>query len=663
MSDGIHSFATTYSQLKARVAAILSAKGVSDQRVMNYASALNGWMRRLGLADDSLIGKEMTSDFDGEFLRHQDFLIETLAPRTARDQTEHLLTWRRHFEECRQIDMLPADFKGAFKSLFAPSEMSKAELSRQSGVCTASLHRWLDLPDLPVLASAPEVGRLEKALGVPDGALLNRLPGRRYSRYARTEKEVGSLQTPWSKKQSEERKTLGAYAAPLSGRLHTQLLDLIDFKTDHFREGGAKHNSWRQKPATKTGCRITKAMVSSSGLICPTASANWCGISSYLGFLCLKSPGKGLPAEDVSTMAWLIHFPYVIDYVRWLTVRADGKMHNGITKFLDDVKCMLRPKTGYLWSRPAIADTLPTPAMVLGHDYPQLSDEQRAICWRELCATTHRKITDRVKAIRGGGNGKVSKSRDPIAPIASILSSPSPLKILLQFVYDLESNPPPILHHRDYVVWIRDVLFLKLIVSNPLRASQFAVMRYQSNNRGNLYQAADGHWRMRFTAEDFKNEKGAAYAPYDVAVEPSVGPWIARYLAESRPYLIGASECDFLLLPCVPGPNHGKRADGDYATDKGGMWTGEGISRRMKALTRKYVADTPGFGTQAIRHIIATDHLIRHPGDYLAVAKLLHDKLETVLNEYGHLSTDHTLKGLHRDIHIFNKELSGAAVR
>lgn len=54
MSDGMHSFATTYSQRKARVAAILSAKGVSQQQVMNCTSALNGWMRRLGLADDSV---------------------------------------------------------------------------------------------------------------------------------------------------------------------------------------------------------------------------------------------------------------------------------------------------------------------------------------------------------------------------------------------------------------------------------------------------------------------------------------------------------------------------------------------------------------------------------------------------------------------------------
>lgn len=663
MKKIFHGLATTYAQLKARVAAILAAKGISHQQIMNNASALNGWMRRLALTDASLIGQEMMSAFDDEFLRHQDHLIETLSRRTARDQSEHLLTWRRHAEECMQIDTLPADFKGAFNQLFSASGMSKAALARESGICWSSIHRWLALTDLPVAHSAPEIGRLEKALQVPEGTLLNRLPGRRYTRYARTVKDVGCMQTVWGKRQTEEKKTLGVYAVQLSGTLHEQMLDLIDFKTDGYREGGAKYNTWRLKAASDTGCRISKAMVSRSGMICVTAFANWAGFSSYLGFLCLKSPGKGLAAGEVNTLAWLVHYPFVMDYVRWLTARAGGKMHNGIPKFLDDVKCMLRPETGYLWSHAEIADTLPNPAMVLGQDYPQLSSEQRATRWRELCATTHRKIRNKVKAIRGGGTGKVGKSRDPKEPISNILSSPSPLRMLLQFVYALEANPPPIVHHRDYVLWIRDVVFLKLIVSNPLRASQFALMRYHSNNRGNLYQAADGHWRMRFTSADFKNEKGAANEPYDVAVEPSVGPWIARYLAESRPYLIRASECDFFLLPGRPGPNLGKRANGDYSTDKGGMWTGDSISKRMRVLTRQYVADTPGFGTQAIRHIIATDHLIRHPGDYLTVAKLLHDKLETVLREYGHLSTDHTLKGLHRDIGICSAELREAVAR
>jgi transcriptional regulator with XRE-family HTH domain len=660
MTTKTNGFAITYGQLKERVFAIQAARGVSQQQIRNFASALNGWMKRLGHDDRTLVGDEMATGFDAHFLRHQDHLIENLSRRTMRDQTEHLLAWRRHVEECRQVDTLPADFKGALNALFTASGISKAELARTSGVTAASIHRWLNLPDLPVAHSAPEIGRLEQALHVPEGTLLNRLPGRRYSRYARTVKESGSIQTAWGKKRTEEKKTLGRYALPLSGLIHQQWLDLIDFKTDGYRDGGAKQNTWRVKPASETGCRISKPMVTASGAICPTAAANWTGISSYLGFLCLKAPGKALAADDVSTLAWLIHFSFVMDYIRWLTARAGGKIHNGIPKFLDDVKCMLRPQTGFLWSRPEIAGTLPNPGMVLGRDYLTLDSEQQAERWRDLCAATHLKIREKVKAIRG--REKIGKARDPKEPIANILSSPAPLQVLLKCVQALEASPPPMAQHRGYIVWIRDVLFMKMIVSNPLRVSQFAVMRYRRDNKGNLYQAANGNWRLRFTSANFKNEKGAAHDDYDVAMEPSVGPWISRYLAESRPYAIGVADCDFLFLPFVPGPNRGTRSDGEYETGKGGMWSGEAISRRMRVLTRQYVPDTPGFCAHAVRHIIATDHLKRHPGDYPTVAKLLHDKLETVLKEYAHLTVDQGLQVLHRDIALFNANAASPTV-
>ena len=648
----MNGFAITYGRLKERVSAVQTTRGVSRQQIMNFASALNGWMRRLLLTDATIVGDEMTSAFDIHFARHQDHLIEKVSSRTARDQAEHLLTWRRHFAEAQQIDSLPADFKSALKALIDGCGMTPAELARTAGIAATNLRSWTTMEGLPVGHSAPAIGRLEAVLHVPGGTLLNRLPGRRYSRYARTVKEAGGSQTAWGMKRTREKEMLGAYAAPLAGTLHAQWLDLIDFKTDGYRDGGGRQNTWRVKPAAETGCRISKAMVASSGLICVTAAANWTGFSAFLGFLSLPAPiGKGLVVTNIDTLAWLGHFPYVMDYVRWLTARAGGKVHNGIPKFLDDVKCMLRPHTGFLWSRPALANTLPNPAAVLGYDYPSLAPPQQAARWQEHCKTTHLKVRERVKAIRG--RERIWKSRDPREPIANILASPSPLRELLKFVQAVEANPPPLLHERDHVVWLRDMVFLKMIVSNPLRMSHFALMRHTQNNKGNLYQGSEGDWRLRFTSADFKNEKGAAGDDYDVAMEPSVGPWIARYMAEARPRAIGASECDFFFLPFVAGPNRGKRADGDYDTQKSGMWTAEAISRRMRVLTRQYVPNTPGFCGHAVRHIIATDHLKRRPGDYPTVAKLLHDKLGTVLREYSHLTVDEGLRVLHRDIGLF----------
>jgi hypothetical protein len=648
----MNGFAITYGRLKERVGAIQTAKGVSHQQIMNFASALNGWMKRLLLTDATIVGDEMTSAFDIHFARHQDHLLEKVSKRTARDQAEHLLTWRRHFIEAHQIDTLPAGFKAALNALVAGCGMTTSEVARAAGVSVVSLRYWLSSDGLPVPHSLPAVSRLEAALQVPDGTLSNRLPGRRYSRYARGAKQSGAQQTTWGKKRTKESQTLGTYAMPLAGTLHEQWLDLIAFKTDSYREGGGRQNTWRAKPAAETGCRISKPMVSSSGLICVTAAANWTGFSAYLGFLCLAAPiGKGLTADGVSTLAWLGHFPHLLDFVRWLTARAGGKVHNGIPKFLDDVKCMLRPHTGFLWSRPELANTLPDPGAMLGRDYASLCSADQAERWREHCLSTHLKVRERVKAMRG--RERIWKSRDPREPIANLLASPSPLKEMLKFVQAVETNPPPLVHERSHIVWLRDMVFLKMIVSNPLRMSHFALMRHTQNNKGNLYQGSQGDWRLRFTSADFKNEKGAAGDDYDVAVEPSVSSWIARYLAEARPRAIGATTCDYFFLPFVVGPNRGERKDGDYDTHKSGMWTAEAMSNRMRILTRQYIPDTPGFCGHAVRHIIATDHLKRRPGDYPTVAKLLHDKLETVLREYSHLTVDEGLLVLHRDIHLF----------
>ena len=59
-----------------------------------------------------------------------------------------------------------------------------------------------------------------------------------------------------------------------------------------------------------------------------------------------------------------------------------------------------------------------------------------------------------------------------------------------------------------------------------------------------------------------------------------------------------------------------------------------------------YMPGQTPFRGHAIRHIIATDYLKRNPGDYITVAKLLHDELSTVLREYAHLQVDDSLKRL-----------------
>ena len=63
--------------------------------------------------------------------------------------------------------------------------------------------------------------------------------------------------------------------------------------------------------------------------------------------------------------------------------------------------------------------------------------------------------------------------------------------------------------------------------------------------------------------------------------------------------------------------------------------------------------------SHAFRCVIAN----RHPGDYLAVAALLHDKLTTVLKSYGHLRVDDGLRVLSSGIRAASAQLAHSARR
>jgi integrase len=275
--------------------------------------------------------------------------------------------------------------------------------------------------------------------------------------------------------------------------------------------------------------------------------------------------------------------------------------------------------------------------------------------WRAYCEEAHRDLLAVEKSLTA--QSPVRCARSPKHRIEPILADDFPLKRLVQMIRELEADEPPQAHARNYAVWIRDVLMLKLLISNPLRVSQFSIMRFRGK-RSNLYQTATGGWRIRFDPSDFKNQKGAAFDEYDTAVEPSVWPWIRRYLSEARPHFIG-TETDYLFLPCVQGPKRGA----GYARleiDPAGNWTADSLARRVMVVTARYLPEGDGIGPHAFRHLIATDHLKRHPQDYMTVAQLLHDTLSSVMDAYSHLKVDDGLRTLHAGVAQAMRELDDA---
>ena len=67
------------------------------------------------------------------------------------------------------------------------------------------------------------------------------------------------------------------------------------------------------------------------------------------------------------------------------------------------------------------------------------------------------------------------------------------------------------------------------------------------------------------------------------------------------------------------------------------------LDRCFFNLTKRYIPGCLGFGPHTVRHLVATNWLSKHPNDFLTVAELLNDRLETVMSEYAHLKRDTSL--------------------
>lgn len=631
----------TYAEFQNEIREELAAQDWSPQRIANIVSALHSWQRVFGLNRDSNLGAEFSHEFQQSFRFYQDQLATTLAPRTQKDRQEHILLLRRLYDALTIVDLLPAPFHDALTYAIKYSGLSLADVARDSGIRSKVLEDWITRAHTPSAGSFEQLASLERTLRLPPDTLLRRLPLRRRLRY---ERDQSRAQTHSLRPKQPAILPRGRMFPP-TARLEEQWLELIRFKADLTRDGATPRNTWRLKSVDKTGSRILWSMLC-DGLVCATAGVHWGFFSSYLSYLTDSSPGKrAIDSKFVDTLAWLAVTPQVKSYVQHLRLAAGNITHNGVVTFLASVRSHLRRKTGFLWCRPEFADDLAEAGVSFAKTIAASSPVQKRRQWQHHCECAYRELIAVDESLTS--HGKVRRVRKPDARIKALLADPFPLKALVRGIRLLEGDPPPHAHHRDYVAWIRDVLQLKMLVSNPLRIGQYAAMRFRGPE-SNLRRTPDGHWRMHFEPDAFKNEKGAACEPYDVALESSVTPWLNRYLSEARPYLLDA-ENDYLFLPGVHGPNRGAGYE-KLGLVPTGMWNADSMTKRIKVVTERYFPLCDAFGPQAFRHVIATDHLKRHPKDYLTVAQLLHDTLASVMKAYAHLEVDDGLRTLHSGV-------------
>ena len=160
-----------------------------------------------------------------------------------------------------------------------------------------------------------------------------------------------------------------------------------------------------------------------------------------------------------------------------------------------------------------------------------------------------------------------------------------------------------------------------------MRYGQNLYFRKSSHGKSK-YHGKAGDWYLRFKSEDFKNSKHTAKHSYHVRCASWLSPIIQEYLDIYRPLTVGANDCDYIFRPCAKVPN-------GYDTTL--PIQPSTLSRWVDLSTKMYLGGY-GFRPQAFRHIIAHDYIKNHPNGFQIVASVLHDTLETVIKNYGHLS-------------------------
>lgn len=640
----------SYAQLLEHGGTYLAESGLGRQQVRNLLSALRLWVNLLGFSLTRLVAEDFGPGFDANFQRFCDLMNSRLAQRTQRDRQEQLLRWRRIVDALRVRDTLPESFGEALRQCLAASPLPLTHIARTVSIAATTLSDWTKGAQLPKGPTASKIPHLEAVLELPKNTLVSRLPlARRAARYSRNA-PTDPAQTAFTRIRQKQMADAYRYAISFTPRLAAQWQSLLRLKTDPLREGALARNTWRLKPLEKVSMNVTEPMMF-DGQVCPTAGVQWGMFASYLGWLRLPRPqGDGKPPHEADTLAWLADARCVIAYAKWMMRRSEGRFHNGVNVFLQLCESHLRPETGFIWLSADLEESIPE--LDLRSANPDVSKTP----WQSHCERARHAI--RAFRRKAEGTMAIRKSRDPEERAEVALNDAFPLRVLVQFVERLENSPPPPAHKRDYIVWIRDVTLCRLLISNPLRIGQVCAMTYRADGAGNLARVGPGRFRLRFKPSDFKNEKGAASGPYDVEVDSSVVPWIERYLVEARPYLVDADRTDRFFLQAVAGPRKEKSVLKAAGLAQPAGFSGSGLLSRIKYLTRVYIDGCPGFGPQAFRHIIATDHLVRHPGDYLTVAVLLHDKLATVLKYYAHLKVNMGLKVLSEGIRQASSDLA-----
>lgn len=607
----------------------------------NFKTAIKFFLESISLTEESTVGTELTEEFEAkieiyiEYHQNEREVGEaTYGPRVSKIRKLKVFV-EQNFGPRLKLQTLPKPFGQRLRKLIAALGFTIKSFWRtlpKNSVGYRSLVEWCRGRYLPSPKSLSKIELLETFLRIPKKTLYPPLYILRaqYREFWLTDsgKKVRAAQTKpytvWTESLEEEFQEL--FKHKTRGILH---------------EGEARHKNgqWTQSEGVEVPtARIVKGLLKSFMGYCalPKKSLDpylqGAGIKrerltlalltdkklveNFLEFRKLRSGLRVQPSEDAPAVSLPTESISMAD-TNWEFYDIGGKYNKGSIVNLNSISSLLDPENGYLYQHPEFAEKLD----------PRMTPAK----WRERCRGTW----DRAKNLLGQIT-KMKKEcdqenydfgRDPKERIQWILDLGRPLFVLQKMIKAmLDDLLPESVSMLDRAIQYRNIVFIALLCANPLRVRMFSIMRFGKN----LIRQDDGSWLLKFKRGDFKNRRSLK-GHYEVRVAKELWPLLDRYKEEFHPYLAGKSGSDYVFIGTAIGRHRQPRCHRLSTTT---------LSTITHKLTKLYIPGSVGFRPHAFRHIIATDIIKKDPrfGFYLA-SKALHDKLETVEEEYVHLKS------------------------
>lgn len=600
----------TYQTLLDEQTRKTQVERLNEQTAANRATALRAFLRANFVNVDDVVGDEMRMKYPEALRRFLDALeADGRSARAISNTRSALRPWREAVIEHDTAVALAMEqgtpFSQAVKSVMADSPIKR--VAKQAAVPPDMLRGWL-FGKQPRPCSIRYLLRLEAFFGLERNSLVT-LAGVQPQGH---KTQLGGPPTPIYYTETVGTLTRETYCFKPSeaSPLRAQWFDYMRYKTaamPSFKR--TKRGKWRISPCPLTPRTDANWWAFLAGKEVASARIAWMRTSSYLGWL-QRSPdagGKGLNESELQTLAWLVVPDHIEEYLDWCKDRI-GKRNQGVNQFLAFLASLVRPRFGYLRQRLELQATLPP-----GYNHAS---------WDELCDRQFELTEQLVSSY----SGEIEVSRDSFEPIRHIIELPQPMDAIADMIQRMRADRPvgePV----HEAVWARDLVLIKLLVSNPLRCRNMAHLTWRADNTGELYQRGDKSWWIRIQKLKFKNRNGAARElPYDCEVQQSSWRDIERYLFIYRHKLLRQpSDLVFLARPSRGITDHRPWPE---------------LSRRVSYLTAKYIPRCVGFATHAFRHLVATSILKADGGDLKTAAAVLHDRVATVEKHYSGLTSN-----------------------